>query len=416
LKYLSLCICQDDIEDWNRESAKMASVYSNAYLTIAAALAKDTSVGCFATRTPKRYVSISYTSPEGISGQVLASLCSLFHETVISMYLDMDDNPLVRRAWAMQERLLSHRILHFGRDQMCFECNRSFLDESGLRINRRHLSLPNFDGPSQEGDQERETLLRWSDLLSKYCSLDLTNSSDKLPALAGIAKIFSEKLGDQYLAGLWRKSLVKDLYWHVQGARRLSYYRAPSWSWASMDGNPNVGILSRSPGNIELLALVIDCCIELKGSNPYGEVKSGWIKLQAPLQPLFLTGHYNPGPWGKFRNKYTMVRTERGNPSGCEADFDFEFGIETTREDGSTLLSCPESVEIFALFLTKQFTPQLKQRNEDRKPGYCGLIVCPIEHGSRLMRRLGKFWMDAERMGECKYLDPSVERPIITLI
>jgi hypothetical protein len=49
MRYLwidSLCICQDDSEDWERESANMAAVYSNSYLTIAATNAKNNAVGC----------------------------------------------------------------------------------------------------------------------------------------------------------------------------------------------------------------------------------------------------------------------------------------------------------------------------------------------------------------------------------
>jgi hypothetical protein len=35
----SLCIIQDDVKDWERESAKMSHIYSSAYLMIAAASA-----------------------------------------------------------------------------------------------------------------------------------------------------------------------------------------------------------------------------------------------------------------------------------------------------------------------------------------------------------------------------------------
>jgi hypothetical protein len=41
----SICICQDDREDWERESAKMTSIYMNSYLTIADSAAADSSVG-----------------------------------------------------------------------------------------------------------------------------------------------------------------------------------------------------------------------------------------------------------------------------------------------------------------------------------------------------------------------------------
>ena len=41
----SLCIVQDDNEDWARESAKMSSIYANAVLTIAASAAADDTYG-----------------------------------------------------------------------------------------------------------------------------------------------------------------------------------------------------------------------------------------------------------------------------------------------------------------------------------------------------------------------------------
>lgn len=71
-------------------------------------------------------------------------------------------------------------------------------------------------------------------------------ASDRLPALSGMAQYFDAYMksgvrGTQYLAGLWRDSLVKDLCWYVQVSEnhcapaRAKPYRAPTWSWASVD-------------------------------------------------------------------------------------------------------------------------------------------------------------------------------------
>lgn len=46
----SLCIIQDDHHGWEVESAKMATIYSLSYLTIAATHAADSQQGCFSTR------------------------------------------------------------------------------------------------------------------------------------------------------------------------------------------------------------------------------------------------------------------------------------------------------------------------------------------------------------------------------
>jgi hypothetical protein len=42
----SLCILQDDELDWEKEAAKVANIYSNSYLNIAATGSSDSGGGC----------------------------------------------------------------------------------------------------------------------------------------------------------------------------------------------------------------------------------------------------------------------------------------------------------------------------------------------------------------------------------
>lgn len=83
----------------------------------------------------------------------------------------------------------------------------------------------------------------WHLLVKKYSTHGLTKSSDKLVALAGIARRFGESTGDEYLAGLWRKSLVIDLCWSawpypVPNSPTLPRAGTifPSWPWTAIDG------------------------------------------------------------------------------------------------------------------------------------------------------------------------------------
>lgn len=63
----SLCIVQDDELDWKRESARMASVYSNSFINIAATGASDSSGGCFWPRSIKHVSQSLCTTSFAIS-------------------------------------------------------------------------------------------------------------------------------------------------------------------------------------------------------------------------------------------------------------------------------------------------------------------------------------------------------------
>jgi hypothetical protein len=54
----SLCIIQDSTSDWKGESAKMASIYENAFLTIASTKSKEGAAGCYTT-TSAEFLAIS---------------------------------------------------------------------------------------------------------------------------------------------------------------------------------------------------------------------------------------------------------------------------------------------------------------------------------------------------------------------
>lgn len=102
-----------------------------------------------------------------------------------------------------------------------------------------------FLNPSLVNDQTRS--VRWWQIVEEYSSRAMTSSSDKLVAIAAVAESFQrlipiqEKRGWRYLAGLWEKTLLRDLVWSPAGVVQGELlperppYRAPSWSWASVD-------------------------------------------------------------------------------------------------------------------------------------------------------------------------------------
>jgi len=138
-------------------------------------------------------------------------------------------------------------------------------------------------------------------MITDYGCKQLTQSSDKLPAVAGLAKRFlniSPIPGNEYFAGLWKYSMLRDLLWAHQSvlsfsffgdmvrSQRMSYYRAPSWSWASVDGGIRWPFPDES-GSSLCASLICAVIRPREPSNPYGEVKQGsYLTISALLWRL----------------------------------------------------------------------------------------------------------------------------------
>jgi hypothetical protein len=140
-----------------------------------------------------------------------------------------------------------------------------------------------------------------NDITFAYSGLKLTFEKDKLPALSGVAKqMLSQRDGDAYISGLWKSTIISDLRWTSFGrnSRRPSRYRAPSWSWASLDGTVQVmeyDIYTKSEA--QNYAKCVDVSVTLAGLDPTGEVSAGYIVLDAPLKIATVHRNKNSKGW-----------------------------------------------------------------------------------------------------------------------
>jgi Zn ribbon nucleic-acid-binding protein len=107
------CINQDDLQDWEEESVKMAEVYGNAYVTITAASALNDKTGFLVPRSEYMYKDFSN---EESSGQLISGL-STFRVVALKRR-----DPLSSRAWTFQERLMSRRTPYYHPQELIFEC------------------------------------------------------------------------------------------------------------------------------------------------------------------------------------------------------------------------------------------------------------------------------------------------------
>jgi hypothetical protein len=229
----SLCIIQDDTEDWEKESESMGGIYQQAILTIAADDSRNPSEGILWERQLTESGVQLHTKCS--NSDEIGSMIAYFPE---NHYLNgLLSSVLSKRGWCLQERVLSRRVLHFVKDQMIWECQKCCRSED-RRSCSEHWNLKACFSAASDGPQF--ALSGWYTCLQVYGQTKLTYMSDKLPAIAGIARRVADLTNhheeNDYLAGLWRHDLPCGLLWTTQPGHPASLakpYRGPSWSWVS---------------------------------------------------------------------------------------------------------------------------------------------------------------------------------------
>ena len=127
--------------------------------------------------------------------------------------LEEVDWPLFSRAWVHQELLLAPRTIHFGAQEVLWQCKSDFHKQSMLP--KTFKTDPYSRLPASSLDDSKSILReRWYNTIEAYSWRQLTYPDDRLPAIAVMSReAMSVRVGDQYLGGLWMTSLLYDLAW-----------------------------------------------------------------------------------------------------------------------------------------------------------------------------------------------------------
>lgn len=99
------------------------------------------------------------------------------------------------------------------------------------------------------------------DIVEEYTRLDLTRETDRLSALAGLAmQASSLRLGDEYIAGMWRNTIKAGLSWYTRpekpSSRTPSKIPLPTWSWASVSGQIQHARVADIPSDASLMEVL----------------------------------------------------------------------------------------------------------------------------------------------------------------
>jgi hypothetical protein len=341
IRYLwidSLCLVQDDVQAKLEESVRMDEIFGNAFLTIAATSATDSSSQpLFPAKTQafkvqatdnKGQLSKVYVreQPSHYSFKAPFDEGSHMNEWELPFNMSEEANlhtPLLKRAWAYTERLLSPRVLHFTKSEMILECregyscecgriddstfdsrttdsikqefgriiteanNRSQTNGNGAHMDRRidgmtsQLSGTTIASSSAELLRKREDALQlWSYIITEFTARNMTYD-ERLIAIAGIAKALLPAMQSGYIAGQWTFSTLS-LLWYPNDSTRcrrpksMEGQNIPSWSWASCEGSP---IFCDNASAMDLACRA--------SFGPKGKRASAWSPIQG--EPLSLS-------------------------------------------------------------------------------------------------------------------------------
>jgi hypothetical protein len=281
----------------------MGDAYGNSILTIAAAVAADSTEGCF----KERLGLIFWPCPVLLFGQ----------QCHVSRYPTKDEefdgnprdpqqkrlHPLNNRTWVLQEQVLSRRSLTFTSNRLVWRCATMSTSEKyplGMphapnisTDNNRllHCIINNFE----PGKLDIDIYTCWYRMVAEVTSRELTYEDDRLSAIAGVAKRFAAIANDDYYAGLWRGDLLTGILWissTLTPMQTKKAARAPSWSWASVNTSVSyVDVLSAgcdaSHVPISPLLDILDVsdpstCAE----HPFGMASKASLRLSDSLLPV----------------------------------------------------------------------------------------------------------------------------------
>ncbi|KAF2121431.1 heterokaryon incompatibility protein-domain-containing protein [Lophiotrema nucula] len=211
----SLCIIQDDIEDWKQESQTMGLLYKEATVVLAAAGSTNPSGGLFMSgRSQSHTVTVPFIKDGAAQG-----VFNIARTPYCARKCSMHWSPLESRGWALQELYFARRLVLFLAESIGWHCQSRDWQETGAY-------------GSHGVWQNRQ----WSGILSNYSTRHLTYPSDRLIAIQGIVNEEQPTRSGRFINGIWEDNMAAELLWHGTRWRDADWDDPPSWSWASKGG------------------------------------------------------------------------------------------------------------------------------------------------------------------------------------
>ncbi|KAF2747212.1 HET-domain-containing protein [Sporormia fimetaria CBS 119925] len=424
-----LCIIQDSTTDMTTELRTMPKIYTNAHVTISASSAST----CYEGFLQPRHASPSASCDDitlayELSPDVLGTVHLFEDETVLVK------DPISKRAWTLQERRLSPRFLDFSSQQLKWMCASRAYHDGGLPSAMYDTDARVHDVQTAHrngADVESVVFRTWTSIIDDYTQRFLAFPENKLTALAALASQIADKLhGISYLAGLWNVYLAPQLLWRLwdRPERRVEY-RAPSWSWASVEG----WVMLEREAHRERVALeVVECGTVLKDEAfAHGPVVGGRLVVQGRLiaagwfvnreSGLAVRGDIEEDDIEEMSDEELFDDEEDDDEEMIDLSNDSNVGSEggSLGDAHVTLITGVETIADAVEpgwdtedpdFLLEVVCLQVlgKEGNE----GVAGLLLVPVDLHPATYRRVGYFFLDSRK----KDLFDGVEPQVLTIL
>ena len=376
----ALCIIQDSLDDWSKESPRMGQYYRGGKVMISAMASSSSQHGILQPRVPALPpVKLEVDCKDVYVRVALDATITVQQSNHQDEVRDgLSVTPLRKRGWTLQESVFAPRIIHYTSQQLVWQCKTCMTSEDNQyhwdchnpKI-RQIAQFMNLQAAAQDpngrpGPREKVRETGWYNMVCAFSNRQLSYMSDMLPALSGLAHEVHELTGSTYLAGLWMESsdaFIRNLTWRVSSnpldgmkyplPPRPSLNGSPSWSWASISGCVEFAKMEESFHRLQQPHIDPRFpLMQTKAStkNQYGQVQGGRIALigtchvyDGPLTFAAVTARQKAKQIGKSDERIRHTREKRlGEMERAEGEHvkagasNMVFGVEANADSTIT--------------------------------------------------------------------------------
>jgi len=186
------------------------------------------------------------------------------------------------------------------------------------------------------------------------------------------------------MAGLWLEDICSGLLWYCEGDtfhRKVESYRAPSWSWASVDGavkyqrpikmetfDSNFTLILGKVGGFRIKVIGASCtpCT----IDPTGAVKGGYLRISGSLVSVTYLG--------KLKGNYSCEK------DGKSGHFFADFSITNNH-----ITTIPKPNDTLFVLLLAFYASASSLSSRDPPSGFLALILRNTNSTTLSFERLG---------------------------